>query len=238
MIITTPAGTHELPDSVTVKQQMKSFVARKDSEIHMLHIRWDDSCNNGYNHLRVITAAYYILDDSAPLSYVDKEGKLTPVGALTPVFPLTADEFLALFPEVGALAKYHLMAPQGPLHYFANTVFLAGELDCWGYRKGEQRRSNTTQLPLWRITWEQAQSQGHCNTIVDSATKPFPDAKPWLMEGKDRELISARKTAIWPEATDEDLCLPQHDLINRLHDRLPGLVFDLKGRLEAAGFTY
>ena len=41
-------------------------------------------------------------------------------------------------------------------------------------------------------------------------------------EGKERELDAARRVAIWPEATDEELTAP--DLKGRLEARLPALL--------------
>jgi hypothetical protein len=55
-------------------------------------------------------------------------------------------------------------------------------------------------------------------------------------EGKARELDKAREAAIWPEATDEELCAP--DLADKLKARLPGLLADFRRDVESLGFTW
>lgn len=57
-------------------------------------------------------------------------------------------------------------------------------------------------------------------------------------EGKERELDSARRAAIWPEATDEQLCLPKEELTKLLEARLPKLLEDFRADMEALGFTW
>jgi hypothetical protein len=55
-------------------------------------------------------------------------------------------------------------------------------------------------------------------------------------EGKERELDAARRSAIWPEATDEELM--DERLRGRLEDRLPALMAEFQRDIEAFGFTY
>ncbi|WKV22098.1 hypothetical protein Phage2-1_00098 [Achromobacter phage 2-1] len=57
-------------------------------------------------------------------------------------------------------------------------------------------------------------------------------------EGKVRELDFARSSAIWPEATDEQLCLPKEELKALLDARLPALMVECKRDIEAAGFMW
>ncbi len=95
------------------------------------------------------------------------------------------------FPELAPFIKWHLCSSDGPLHYVANTVYLAGDRDCWGLRRGE---------------------------------------------GKDRELSAARRAAIWPDATDEDLTAP--GLEQRLEARLPALLAEFRKAVESLGFVF
>jgi hypothetical protein len=239
MKICTPVGELELPDSVPVAQQVRSYTYVSGIEVHQLHLRWDDPGKHGANQFSVSTASYERLDESVPLQYAtNSAGKRVPLGLVNRGTNfLGQDALAAFFPEVAALAAYHLVAPDGPLHYFANSAYFAGDLDCWGYRKDEQRRANDSGLPLWRISWEQAKTLG-LDTLVAVAEKPCHDATPWLMEGKDREPDLARRSALWPDASDADLMLPKEALMQQLHDRLPGLMQGFKAQLEAAGFTY
>lgn len=57
-------------------------------------------------------------------------------------------------------------------------------------------------------------------------------------EGKEREFDAARRAAIWPEATAEQLCLPKDELTKLLEDRLPALMEEFKEAMEEIGFEY
>lgn len=54
--------------------------------------------------------------------------------------------------------------------------------------------------------------------------------------GKERELDSARSSAIWPDATDEELTAD--DLKERLEARLPALLEEFRAAVESLGFTW
>lgn len=55
-------------------------------------------------------------------------------------------------------------------------------------------------------------------------------------EGKERELELARSSAIWPEATDEQLCADNLEEV--LRARLPGLMKEFKKDIKALGFVF
>lgn len=57
-------------------------------------------------------------------------------------------------------------------------------------------------------------------------------------KGKDRELDAARRCAIWPEATDSQLCVPENELKQALMDRLPALLKEFRADIESIGFDY
>lgn len=57
-------------------------------------------------------------------------------------------------------------------------------------------------------------------------------------EGKARELDLARRAAIWPDATDAELMLPEDELRAKLEARLPGLMAEFKSTVEYLGFIY
>lgn len=57
-------------------------------------------------------------------------------------------------------------------------------------------------------------------------------------KGKARDLDAARNAACWPEATDEQLCLPRDELRALLEARLPALQSDFKAAMLAAGFMW
>lgn len=169
----------------------KSFVEDgKDYTIEAA-VRHDDSCGNGHNTFAVTGAVY------RGVPYRDKHGILRSdpirIGCIH-------EDIAEHFPELKPLLKWHLCSTEGPLHYIANTTFLAGDRDPWGLRKGEVNASGR------------------------------------VGEGKERQLDTARESAIWPEATDEELMAD--DLAGRLEDRLPGLLAEFQRDIEAFGFTY
>jgi hypothetical protein len=57
-------------------------------------------------------------------------------------------------------------------------------------------------------------------------------------EGEERMLNAARRAAIWPEATDGELCSSKEVLTGLLEERLPGLLFEFRTLVENFGFLY
>lgn len=66
----------------------------------------------------------------------------------------------------------------------------------------------------------------------------FKDIPTEYSKGKARNLDAARDAACWPEATDEQLCLPRDELKALLEARLPALQSDFKAAMAAAGFMW
>ncbi len=112
-----------------------------------------------------------------------------------------------------------------------------------------EQKSNYKFAPKWTISghgceWyqcpfdreEEAQDfikacqQFHPRVVI------FQEKYTRIGEGKARELDLARSSAVWPEATDEDLTAP--DLKARLLARLPALMLEFKAAVEGLGFTY
>jgi hypothetical protein len=57
-----------------------------------------------------------------------------------------------------------------------------------------------------------------------------------VSKGKPRDLDAARRAAIWPDATDEELTEP--GLEQRLRDRLPALLAEFRAAVESLGLVY
>lgn len=57
-------------------------------------------------------------------------------------------------------------------------------------------------------------------------------------EGKPRDFAAARRSAIWEDATDEQLSLPREELKKLLIKRLPRLMKEFKKDIETLGFIY
>jgi hypothetical protein len=60
----------------------------------------------------------------------------------------------------------------------------------------------------------------------------------YIGEGKERDLNAARHCAVWPEATDEQLCSEPEELKQMLIERLPALIEEFKAAVESLGFIF
>lgn len=225
--------------SVLTKSQVKTYGPKIYTENGTTYkltatVRYDDSCGNGHNTFSITGAQYY----------KDKRGVWKEYS-----FGCLHDIIAKHFPELAPYIKWHLTSSDGPLYYISNTTYLAGDKDCLGLRKGERRHfvNGKTGKPSWELV---AQHRTTGETIplyeldrrVDSYTIPTCEYEliwqPWdkIGEGKERELDKARATAVWPDATDEDLTAP--GLQERLEARLPKLMEEFKQDIERLGFIY
>lgn len=143
----------------------------RGNEKCVVEMRFDDQCKNGHQTFSVTGTLYEHSRDK----WRDVVG-----GQIR-------EDIARFFPELTPLMQWHLTSTDGPMHYVANAVYLAGDRDCWGLRKGEQRQMRTG-------------------------------------EGKDREFDAARRVAVWPEATDDELTVAPEVLTAALMARLPGLL--------------
>jgi len=82
-------------------------------------VRYDDECRNGHN-------SFAITGEIRIPGRRDCEA----CGCLH-------DEIAKAFPELAPFIKWHLFDSTGPMHYVANTLYLAGNRDCWGRAAGE-----------------------------------------------------------------------------------------------------
>jgi hypothetical protein len=89
-------------------------------------LRYDDQCGNGYN-------SFAIVGD------LKRDGMWIAGGCLH-------DEISKRIPEWAPLTKWHLCGANGPMYYLSNTVYLAGNRDCWGRAFGDPCR--------WRYTMQ------------------------------------------------------------------------------------
>lgn len=76
-----------------------------------------------------------------------------------------------------------------------------------------------------------------CKRFVPQV-KIFQDKFTRIGEGKERDLNAARHCAVWPEATDEQLCSEPEELKRLLLERLPALLEEFKTAVESLGFTF
>ena len=194
------------------------------------HVRYDDECGNGHNSFSI--TAEVVTPQSK------RRGDIEAGGCLH-------EDVAKKFPKLAPFIKWHLCSTDGPMHYIANTVYLAGDKDYRGLRKDEKRqlRNGRTGQPVWqRVARNAAGKEVSVKEWRDADEKPqevlSAEWEPvWIIgEGKERELDAARRSAIWPDATDEELTAP--GLKERLEARLPGLLAEFRKAVESLGFTW
>ena len=245
------------PDGSLANQK---FVSERRKTKHgtqlQVEVRFDDKCKNGHASF-AITATE------------TKNGRVEGCGCMH-------DDIAEVFPEFKSLIAIHLCSTDGPMHYVANTCYMAGDRDCDGMAKGELRYQNELasnddkhrasldktklhglDIPA-RWDWQEnyrrpAPGEEHTEGALRrwlpvSMMDPESDADAFDMlqlsplhrigEGKERELDTARRSAIWPEATDGELCSSREVLKGLLEDRLPALLFEFRTLVEDFGFMY
>ena len=200
-------------------------------------IRFDDELNNGH-------ATFVITCDVFRVVLRTLRGKqykrIEDIGG-----GAAHDDIARLFPELAPLMRWHLVSTDGPMHYLANTVYLAGDRDHRGLRQGEtKQRFNAKGQPLWEMVAVHAPGVPFIlsTTVAGDAPPPAPmlEWRPLTHtgEGKARELDSARLAAVWPEATDDDLMQEPDALRAALLARLPALLAAFRSDMERAGFFW
>lgn len=198
---------------------------RGETELVTIRIRWDDQCGNGHNTLSVC-------GEVAQRNWRGR-WELVSAGQCT-------DKLRSTFPELAYLLPWHLCSSDGPLHYETNAVYLAGDRDHHGLRKGEKRqiRDGKTGALAWVL-----EDSGAPKYVDGPECPPAPAPLryvPWCRvgEGKARELDAARSAAIWPDATDAQLMAEPEELRAMLRARLPRLLSELRRTVETIGFLW
>lgn len=219
--------------SILTKQQeivksVSGFRLQGGAGSMKIKIRYDDCCNNGHNTF-VITGVIY------------RDDKEWGWGTIH-------DDITQYAPEFIPLLKWHGMTSKGPLYYLEDTLFHASDRDCHGLQKGEKRQiiNGQTQLPCWVLAID-IEGTLHQVSVTDlkcrvdalEADLPTPPTglvwMPWyrIGEGKQPDLEAARCSAIWPEASLEQLQDKQ-----QLEARLPALIEEFAQVIESLGMTF
>lgn len=157
------------------------------------------------------------------------------------------EEIAKHIPALAPFIKWHLCSTDGPMHYLANIVYLAGERDHCGLLKGEFRQHTSRGknqvggvggVPHWELKFPPSEQHD-----VYAKDKPASVTFEYVPSGitgygKARELDAARSVAIWPEATDEQLSVEPEALKLVLLERLPRLLEEFKAAMESLGFVW
>lgn len=184
------------------------------------HVRYDDECRNGHNTFSLTGEIWHSRNGV-------KIGRACG-GCIH-------EEIAKHFPTLAPLLKWHLCSSDGPMHYIADTVYHAeehGPQYAWVYYTGPSD-------PLG-IEEEKERLLGYVKPAKAKEAEGQPGYRVVWDEKtiKTRNLDYARSSAIWPEATDADLCASKDALTAALEARLPKLMEEFKQAVESLGFTY
>ncbi len=228
-------------NSILIQKQTKVlrkiFTEDRQRYLLIVTLRYDDDCKNGHNTFSMTGEVWK----------ANKDGQA--YGRDCKMCGCLHDTITKHFPELAQYIKWHLCSSDGPMYYIEKTVHLASERDCWGLLKDERKQivNGRTKLPAWEMFAQNRQTYElvplyELNKTQDAEQCPVMEYDliwhSWdnIGEGKARELDDARSSAIWPDASDEDLIAP--GLKDRLTARLPKLMEEFQQAMEALGFIY
>ncbi len=201
-------------NSTLTKSQVKVFGPRfiagygKGAQI-TAKVRYDDQCGNGHNTFS-ITADIMV-------------GRRDEAGGCL------HEEIARVFPNLAPFIKWHLTSSDGPMHYVANTVYHAkqhGPISGWVYFTDKANGIDRKCMKYCDL------DEAKCICESDARYSIEIDAKT----AKVANLDHARSSAVWPDATDEELTAP--GLEARLAARLPGLMAEFQAAVESLGFQF
>lgn len=217
-----------LPKSILTKSQKQIFGSKiytqygKTFRIRA-EVRHDDECGNGHNSFSI----------TGTIDRRSKNGRWEDYSG-----GCIHDEIIKHFSDLKPYIKWHLTSTDGPMHYLANTLYLAGDKDCWGLKKGEVRQliDPKTGLAYWKLTETSGKDlEKYVHTKTRPTTKKVLEYVPWTRtgEGNEPNIEAARRSAVWPDATLEQL-----QDSKTLEARLVGLMEEFKKDVETLGFIY
>ena len=207
------------------KKQVKHFskVYQENGHYYKIiaKVKYDDQCENGHNTFSITGEIWKSTSAGAT------------IGRDCETCGCIHEDIAKHFPELAPLIKWHLTSSDGPMHYIANTVYHAlehGPTHAWVSYKGGRDPLMVLEENVHALSYIKArlaqQAEGHPGYTVKWDEKTV----------KTRNLGHARSSAVWPDATDEDLTAP--GLEERLRARLPRLLAEFQAAVESLGFTF
>jgi hypothetical protein len=202
----------QLPESKLVKnQKFKQMREIGDTRLTVT-VRHDDSCGNGHNSF-AITAD---IDEKINGRWRESGGGCC------------HDEVVRFFPELERFIKWHLCSTDEPMHYVANTIYHASDVKEYHhfvYLNGGGLHKEVL-LGLFDDAGLEKIKERYADFILRVKTEP-------TYRCHDADIDAARRSAIWPNATLEQL----RDK-DALMARLPALMAEFKADVESLGLTY
>jgi len=212
-------------------------------------VRYDDQCNNGHNSFAISGEYYYHNKRKTDRNMIS-------CGCVH-------EAIEQALPELAHLIKWHLCSSDGPMHYLENTTYHARDTDHNGLKKGEYSayiqkvissdvKKNAEPVILYTSGTMYTNNKNNAN--LTKLNKKEADKLAYFMselepeinasiiteycdwsksEGKEINIEAAKRCAIWPDATLEQL--QDKDALNA---RLPALMAEFKADIESLGFTY
>lgn len=234
-----------MKNSVLVKNQVKTFSTegfRIDGGHGKLvvKVRYDDNCGNGRNSFGITGELYRDEIDCGSVCIHDDIAKY--------------------MPELSHLIKWHLMSSDEPMHYVSNTMYHACDTDYNGLRKGEygsyEKCITTSDIIEGDDINIYTSGQIYLNRQNNPNLKKVNDKEELLIsefisklkvkyninqvnqkhslsEGNEPNLKAARNSAIWENATLEQLQSKE-----LLKARLPALREEFMNVVESLGMIY
>lgn len=205
----------QLPKSKLTRSQVKTFSKTTDGYDIDIEVRFDDRCGNGHNSFAITGTVY-------KAGRVRTDRNLVTCG-------MCHDFVENYFPELTPYLKWHLTSTDGPMHYVANTTYHAKEVRKFQHSvrlKDDTLNARAVYLGIYSDDGLERLRKRFADFELEWDTSP-------TMDSKEANLDAARRCAIWPDASLEDLRDEQ-----KLLERLPALMEEFKRDIESLGSTY
>lgn len=218
--------------SILVKKQVREFRGGQGTTYVIAYVRYDDQCGNGHNTFSITGEVYGPNGCERTVTFNGQKLSMESCGCVHA-------HIARHIPELKPYIKWHLCTSEGPHYYVENTMYWArehGPTHAWIYYRGKKATDplglgddgETERLLGYFKREEATKAEGQSGYRVE-----------WDAKGnKKRNLVFARESAIWPEATDEELTQDPVILKMVLEARLPKLMEEFKQAVESLGFVF
>lgn len=241
--MTTATTVLELPTSKHTKKQVIKhtvfYVEGGEKYKLVVAVSHDDECKNGHNTFRITGDLYHQIEHN--------RYSLEACGCIH-------EDIGKHLPKLKPFLKWHGVSTATSRHSIANTLYhiserdyhglLKGEFNSFTYRvmveKGEEEKLLFSSRIFYTFrNWiHRDEAKEQAETFLQNIK---PELDPYIervgsgspSEGKERDLEAARSSAVWPEATLEQLS--DRDL---LQERLPSLLISFKKDVQSLGLIY
>lgn len=120
-----------------------------------------------------------------------------------------------------------------------NIVEVKGEKSSSGYQYPSKYTFDCYANILWHeCPFDNIREAEEFKTALETKEWEIIEQPIAWSQGKERDLNAARRCALWPDATDEELMLPEDELRAKLLERMPTLMQELKHDVEELGFVW